>query len=272
MVTGTQDVGLEAKPKQPHKKLMVLPAKTPIIEGMTQPPSSPVTSRRVGPVLHITLNDGKANALSFAIIDAVDACLTEAESDDEIRSVVISGTPGRFCAGFDLGVITGGSIADRTALVAGGGHLVHRLYSTSVPVVAACTGHAVAAGALLLLGCDYRIGPAEPGTAKIGLNEVAIGLSLPKWAITIAQERLSRRHLQRSVANSHIYDGPGATSAGFLDEVSDSDLIVEHAIAHATKLADTLNPAAYVSTLRSLRGVVAKNMADQIAADQASHG
>ena len=53
--------------------------------------------------------------------------------------------------------------------------MVRRAYGASVPVVAACTGHAVAAGALLLLGCDQRVGPDAP--VKIGLNEVAIALT-----------------------------------------------------------------------------------------------
>ncbi len=70
------------------------------------------------------------------------------------------------------------------------------LYGCGVPVVAACTGSAVAAGALMLLGCDVRVGADVP--AKIGLNEVAIKMVLPDWAFTIAADRLSSRHISAS--------------------------------------------------------------------------
>jgi len=235
---------------------------------MNQQSPSPVSASRIGPVLHLTINDGKVNALSFSILDDLNAHLDEAENNDEVGAVVVSGSPTTFCAGFDLGVIRGGSAADLVSLVAGGGDLVRRFYASSVPVVAACTGHAVAAGALVLLGCDYRVGPSEPQTAKIGLNEVAIGLSLPKWALTIANDRLSRRHLQMSVANARIYDGPGATSAGFLDDVTEGDNVLEHALDHATMLAKTLDPKAYAATVQSLRGDVISAMSEQIAADR----
>ena len=83
----------------------------------------------------------------------------------------------------------------------------------------------VAAGALLLLGCDHRVGP--DADVKIGLNEVAIGLTLPDWALTIAQERLSRRHLQASVGNARLHDGRGAVDAGFLDAAVAPDAVLD---------------------------------------------
>ena len=102
----------------------------------------------------------------------------QAEGDDEVRAVVLHGRPGKFSAGFDLGVMFGDDMSAIIDLVADGGVLVHRLYGSSVPVVAASTGHALAAGALLLLGCDVRVaGDAE---AKVGLNEVAIKMVLPE--------------------------------------------------------------------------------------------
>jgi len=226
-----------------------------------------VTVERQGPVSVITMDDGKANALSFDILTGVTEALAAADEDPEIAAAVVAGRPGRFCAGFDLEVVRGGSKQDRVNLVAGGGDLVRLAYRSGIPVVAACTGHAVAAGALFLLGCDHRIGPQEPGT-KIGLNEVAIGLSLPDWALTIAGERLAKRHLQMSVANSRIYDGPGAVDAGFLDEVVPGDEVVNRSIARATELAESLDPRSYAHTIGAIRGQVVATMADQLAEDR----
>jgi enoyl-CoA hydratase len=212
---------------------------------------SPVAVEQHGRVLLVTMDDGRANALSLAVSTALRAALTQAEEDPGIGAVVIAGRAGRFSGGFDLGVIQGGDATAIRQMVDGGGALVAHAYGCSVPVVAACTGHAVAAGALLLLGCDHRVGP--DADVKIGLNEVAIGLTLPQWALTIAAERLSRRHLQAAVVNARLYDGAGAVAAGFLDAVVETDLVVEAAMEHAAVLAQ-LDPGAYMATVTALRG------------------
>ncbi len=211
-----------------------------------------------GAVVVVTMDDGRANALATdlgrALIDVVD----QVDADDTARALVLAGRDGRFSAGFDLGVFQTGDLAAVGEMVGVGGHLVRRLYGCGVPVVAACTGHAVAAGALLLLGCDRRIGPAAP--VKIGLNEVAIGLQLPDWAMAIAADRLSRRHLQASVVNARLYDGEGAVDAGFLDLAVDPAEVVATAIAEATGMV-ALDPTAYAGTVGALRGAILERMA-----------
>lgn len=225
-----------------------------------------VSLERRDTVLIAHLDDGKANALSGEIIAALVDAVDQAEDDAAIAGLVIHGRDGKFCAGFDLMVMRGGDLAAMSALVSDGGALVHRLYSSGVPVVAACTGHALAAGALVLLGCDVRVGADVD--CKIGLNEVAIGMVLPDWAMTIAAERLSRRHLQRAVANARVTDGRGAVAVGFLDEVVASGEVLDTAVARASELAG-LHRQAYASTVRSLRGATVDRMAIQIASDRA---
>lgn len=220
-----------------------------------------ITIEQRGRVLVVTMDDGKANALSASVSGELQAAIARAEEDDGIGAVVIAGRPGRFSGGFDLAVIQGGDPAAIGAMVSAGGALVARAYGSGVPVVAACTGHAVAAGALLLLGCDHRVGPDSP--IKIGLNEVAIGLTLPDWALAMAIERLSRRHLQASVVDARLYDGRGAADAGFLDVAVDPDDVVEVAIEEANTLAE-LDPRAYAVTVAAMRGPVLERMAGSI--------
>lgn len=227
-----------------------------------------VSAERHGKVLLVRVDDGKANAFSVPMLAALDAQIDIAEADDDIGAVVIAGNDRAFFAGFDLNVIRSG---DRTAigeLVSAGGAMVRRTYGASVPVVAACTGHAVATGALLLLGCDHRIGPDAP--VKIGLNEVAIALTLPDWAMTISKERLSRRHLQRCVANARLLDGAGATEAGFLDEAVAPDAVIDRALEAAAELAETLDSRAYAGTVAALRGDVLAEMDASIGRDRAA--
>ena len=225
------------------------------------------TERRDGGVLVCHLDDGKANALSTAMIAAVRAALDEAEADDDVTSLVLHGREGRFCAGFDLSVMRSGDARAMSDLVSDGGDLVRALYGSTIPVVAACTGHALAAGALILLGCDVRVGADVD--AKVGLNEVAIAMTLPDWAFAIAVDRLSRRHLQRSIANARITDPVGAVDAGFLDEVVPAERVLDAAVERAAELA-ALDPRAYASTVRKLRGDVLEAMARGVERDRAS--
>jgi enoyl-CoA hydratase len=230
--------------------------------------SDALTIERRGAVTVLHLDDGKANALSFELIAAIKAAIEEADSNGDARAVVLHGRPGRFSGGFDLGVMGGSDFAAIIELVANGGELVRTIYGSSVPVVAACTGHALAAGALLLLGCDVRVGADID--AKIGLNEVAIKMVLPDWAFTIAFDRLSKRHLQRAVANARLTTPRDAVDVGYLDEIVPEEQLLGRAIDVATDLAESLDPNAYVGTIAKLRANTLAVMDAQIADDRAA--
>jgi enoyl-CoA hydratase len=197
----------------------------------------------------IRLDDGKANALSVGTQGQIHAALDQAEK--EARSVVFAGRPGRFSAGFDLSVMGTGDASAVREMVKGGAELALRLYEFPVPVVMACTGHAIAMGAVLLLAADTRIG--VDGDFKIGLNEVSIRMTLPMFAVELAQDRLSRRHLQRAVNLAEIYSPADAVDAGYLDRVVTADSLLGEAIAEA-KRYESLDPRAHHGTKRNLRG------------------
>ncbi len=219
--------------------------------------SDTLTVEQRGLVRIVTMDDGKANAFSLEVINDLRGLLREAEADDETRSLVIAGREGRFSGGFDLSAMRAGDVDAVVELVAAGGALVADLYASPLTVVAAATGHAVAAGALVLLGCDHRIG--VDGPVNIGLNEVAIGMVLPPWALIIARDRLSKRYFHSSTTNARLFDGRTAVDAGFLDEVVAAESVVERAIEKATELS-TLVPAAYARTVEVVRGPVIAEM------------
>jgi enoyl-CoA hydratase len=217
-----------------------------------------------GDVAVITFDDGKANALSHAAIEALDVALDRAAGQS--KAVVIVGRPGRFSAGFDLSVMKGGIDAVR-ALVRAGADLTVRIYSFEQPVVIAATGHALAAGAILLMAADVRIG--TEGEFKIGLNEVAIGMPVPHFAAELARDRLSRRHLTAATALATIYDPVGAVDAGYLDAVAPPDSVVDTAKQRAAALAATLSPEGFRATRKTVRGPVADAIRATLDADLA---
>lgn len=221
----------------------------------------PVTTSIDDGVLVVRIDDGKANALSHDVLKALDAALDEASDGD--LAVCFVGREGKLCAGFDLSVMTQGGDATR-GLVQAGGEFLMRLYGFGQATTVAATGHALAAGALFLLACDTRIGPIAP--AKIGLNEVAIGMALPRYGVELARERLDPRHFTRAVVQAEIYSPEDAVEAGYLDRVVPVEEVERVAIGEARRLGE-LTSQAYRTTKRQCRGDVIKMVLEGIEAD-----
>jgi enoyl-CoA hydratase len=201
-----------------------------------------------GNVAHIQMDDGKANALSEIMVGELGEALIRAEK--EASAVVLSGRPDRFCAGFDLKVMMSSPYAAQKLLRTGAG-LLMKIYGSPLPIVAACTGHALAAGALVLLTADVRVGAS--GNFRIGLNEVAIGLPVPVLAMELARDRLVTAELGRATLRAQIYTPEEATRAGYLDEVLPPGELAARAKEEAGKLGG-LSPMAFRATKKRLRG------------------
>jgi enoyl-CoA hydratase len=114
-----------------------------------------VTTEAVDGVVVVTIDDGKVNALSIEIIDGIRSGIAEATG--RRQPLVLAGRAGCLSAGFDLNAINGGDTNLISTLFAKGADLYGDIVSAPVPVVVACTGHALAGGALLLwLSCLIR--------------------------------------------------------------------------------------------------------------------
>lgn len=181
----------------------------------------------------ITMDDGKANAVSNTMLEALEHALNEAEQKAE--AVVLAGRPGLFCAGFDLKIMKGGSDEDRAALGDRGGWIVHRLYSFPKPTIAAATGHGIALGALFLLGCDVRVGAL--GNYHFGLNETAINLPLPIFGLELVEARLARDRMVEAVLQARLYQAEEAVTVGYLDHAITPDKVIAESTNIARELA-----------------------------------
>jgi len=199
----------------------------------------------------IAMDDGKANALSAAMLGELAAAFDRAERDAAV--VVLSGRERTFSGGFDLRCEPAGW----PEMVGAGARLAERMLSFPQPVLAACNGNAVAMGAFLLLAADLRIGVA--GDVKLGLNEVAIGLTMPYFAVALARHRLARPFADRCVVTGALLGPQEACAAGFLDRVVEPARLPEEARAAAHALAG-IDRAAHAATklrvrARALEGV-----------------
>lgn len=202
----------------------------------------------------ITMDDGKVNALSPAMLGAVDAALDRAEADEAV--VVLTGRPERFSAGFDL------RSDDWPAMLTAGASLARRLLAFPRPVVVACNGHALAMGGFLLLAGDVRIGAA--GDYRIGLNEVAIGMTVPWFGIALAGHRLAPPYGDRLTVTGTIVEPEEAVRAGFLDRIVAPGEVAAAARATASDLKG-IDMAAHAATKVRVRRQLLADLDDGIA-------
>ncbi len=219
-----------------------------------------VTSETHGKVVVIKMDDGKANALAPAMLNALGAAFDAAE---DASAVVLTGREGKFCAGFDLKIMMSGP-AQARQMVKDGGETLMRLYEFPKPLVVACNGHALAGGVLLVACGDTRIGAKGP--FKLGLNEVKAGIPIPILAHAMAADRLDRRAFVEAVLQARIYDPESAVTAGWLDRVAEPADVLSEAIAEAERLAE-LPSSAYAKSKHSIRRGTIKHIRDTIESD-----
>tara|TARA_B110000090_G_scaffold71944_1_gene82126 strand:- start:4037 stop:4738 length:702 start_codon:yes stop_codon:yes gene_type:complete len=195
----------------------------------------------------ITIVNGKANAINHQVLEGLNSGLEAAEKENKV--VILTGQSGIFSAGFDLKIMTK-SPESAKELVTKGSALSLRMLSFPQPIIIACSGHAIAKGAFLLLSSDYRIG--VEGDFKIGLNEVMIGMTMHHAGIAIAKSRLSEVYLNRCVNNAEIFNSKQAMAAGFLDIVVPEAQLMATAVKVA-EMSSKLNKKAHAATKLKVR-------------------
>ena len=193
----------------------------------------------------ITLDDGKANALSVEMQQSIHEQLDRAEADKAV--VVLTGRAATLSGGFDLKTAPEGW----PAMVEGGARLSERLLTYPGPTVIACNGNAVAMGAFLLLSADVRIGVA--GEHRIGLNEVAIGMTPPWFGIELARHRLTPPFFDRCTITGALLGPEEALAAGFLDRLVEADAL-QAAALEAARTLKAIDCDAHRATKARTRG------------------
>ena len=205
-------------------------------------------------VATISMDDGKVNVMSLQMLSELGAAVDRAEADNAIL-VLRSTRPGIFSAGFDLKVFAANDIEGSLKMVKAGAELALRLLTYRFPTVGLMQGHAFPMGAFLLLACDIRIG--TKGVHRIGLNEVAIGIAPPAFAIELARSRLVPSYLSRSVTLGEMYGPDEAVLSGFLDRVVPEEAFVPALEAALSALRVIHGPSHAVAKTRLRRATQA---------------
>ena len=216
-------------------------------------------------IASIAIDDGKVNAFSIEMLEAIHACLDRAEKDGAV--LVLTGREGYFSAGFDLKVFS--EQPERVVeMLTLGARLSERILSFPTPVLVACSGHAIAAGTFPALAADFRIGVEGP--FKLGLNEVKIGLTVPLFVVELARQRLSPAEFNRALLTANLYSPTEAVAAGILDRVVPPEQLRIASREIAAGLAGLDMPAHAATKLRvresaltALRAAIETELNDQ---------
>ena len=153
-----------------------------------------------GPVAVITINRPEVrNAVDGPTAEALDAAITDADTDEKVSVIVLTGAGVTFCAGADLKAISGGqgnriTEPDGSEIVESPGPMGPTRRVLSKPVIAAVEGHAVAGGLELALWCDLRI----------AATDATFGVYCRRWGVPLVDGGTVR--LPRLIGHSHAMD------------------------------------------------------------------
>ncbi|MFD0019740.1 crotonase/enoyl-CoA hydratase family protein [Streptomyces sp. NPDC058382] len=199
-----------------------------------------LTVQREGATLVLTLNRPEArNALSLPMLVGLYDGWLAADADEEIRSVILTGAGGCFCAGMDLKALAGGGMEDgqyRDRMTADPDlhwKAMLRHHRPRKPVIAAVEGHCVAGGTEILQGTDIRVAGQS---ATFGLFEVRRGL-FPIGGSTVRLPRqIARTHALEMLLTGRPYTADEAARIGLIGRVVPDGTALEAALAVAERI------------------------------------
>jgi Delta3-Delta2-enoyl-CoA isomerase len=177
-----------------------------------------VISQKGDGIATLTLNRGKVNAINGAVVDNVRAHLKTLESDQEVRSVILTGSGKFFSFGFDIPEFLSFTKEQFTDFVLKFTDLYRYLFLYPKPVVAALNGHTIAGGCMLALACDYRV--IVIGKAKISLNEIKFGSSVFAGSVEMLRFWAGSANATTILYSGAMYTAEEAISLGLVHEVA----------------------------------------------------
>jgi enoyl-CoA hydratase/carnithine racemase len=185
------------------------------------------TERNNGGVLRLTLNNPPANALSIAVMEALQRELDSARDDNAVRVIVIAAAGKLFSAGHDLKEMTahrtdsdkGGSFFERTFAICSG--LMQSIAVHPEPVIAEVDGIATAAGCQLVASCDLAVASDR---SRFGVNGIDVGLFCSTPAVALTRNIAAKRAMEMLLTGEMI-DAATALEFGLVNRVVPSEAL-----------------------------------------------
>ena len=187
--------------------------------------------QRHGDIWELQLDRPPANALHPELMIPLRQQLALAYQ--QAKAVVLSGQRGMFCAGLDVPALLTMTPDQAQVLMQEFLGLSADLLEAPIPVIAALTGHAPAGGTMLAIFCDARI--MARGPFKLGMREVAVGLSVPPAAYSALCELVGARQARLLCLEARFVEAEEAFAMGLVDSLEEMDEVVPRAVAWAQR-------------------------------------
>ena len=200
-------------------------------------------------ILELKLARPPANAINPALAKALHQAI-EAAPQNGVRALVLSGAPGMFSGGLDVPELLSLDRAGMHAFWKDFFALLRRIALSPLPVAAAITGHSPAGGAVMAIFCDMRV--AAQGNFKIGLNEVRVGLPVPRVVYAALQRLVGSREAERLAVHGSLISPDEALRVGLVDQLAPVDEVIPAALSWCRELL-TLPPQAMAMTRQLAR-------------------
>ncbi len=184
----------------------------------------------------ITLHRPPLNALTLETVRELSAALDAAWEDPDCEAVVLTGANGCLTGGIDIKVVPTYTPEQRAQTIQAVTDLVTIAARGDKPLVAAIPGHAIGAGMILVLLCDFRL--AVRGNGHMGLTEAAAGLPFPAGALEAVTSLLSPEQARRFALSSESHSLVDPVFAELIDRYCDVDKLLPQARHEARRLAD----------------------------------
>ncbi|MEE9251916.1 MAG: enoyl-CoA hydratase/isomerase family protein [Thermodesulfobacteriota bacterium] len=204
-------------------------------------------------VATLVIDRPKVNALNDELMGELKDRFDELRDEVSTRAVVLTGAGSFFSFGLDVPGYMDYSKEEFKDSFTKFAQLYAGIFEFPKPVVAAVNGHAVAMGCVFALACDYRV--FVTGKAKIGLNEITFGSTLPAGVVEILKYAVGEPNAARVLYEGGIYTADTALDLGLVHKAVEANELQTEAGAVASDLASK-NEAAFRSVKTALRGPV----------------
>tara|TARA_B100001142_G_scaffold247592_1_gene247366 strand:+ start:2779 stop:3534 length:756 start_codon:yes stop_codon:yes gene_type:complete len=181
----------------------------------------------------IELNRPKVNAIDDNLIRSLNVELDKIERNDSIKGLILTGQSGVFSAGLDIVSLYNKDKEYMENFWLMFSSLLLRIYRYPKLIFSAISGHSPAGGTVISIMTDYRV--MSKGNYVIGLNEVAVGLSMPIGIGRVFQSLLGERAAEKMTLTGKLVNPEEAESIGLIDEVVESDNLLNHSIETMNK-------------------------------------
>jgi len=198
---------------------------------------NPIITEYADSVAVVKLNRGTTNPVNPELVAALSGKLNELELDQNVRSIVITSPNEKFFSiGLDIPELFKMSRDTFMEFIRSFDNLCLELYAFPKPIIGALTGHAIAAGCILALCCDYRVIASKK--KLMGLNEIKLGVPIPYPAETIIRQVVGVRMAREIMETGEFYLPEALLSFGMVDEVVPIDQVLERSIERGRIIGD----------------------------------